>query len=210
MNRWFDHIPFISKYVPGKIVLSFLMLVLSVVLGIVFKTYDRAICICAMLFSFIGDYELNHYPKKGEDHKRNFIKGGVFFIAAHLSYFFAYSLKIYKNNLEWFNGGTVFALCILALVVLVFMSRIKEVENKKLFYYGLIYLLLTGINYEVVFTYSVSVKSIESLAMMGGILFLGSDIIIGFERFLGLKSKLCRELVWWFYPIGQILLICMA
>ena len=66
MNRWFDNIPFISKYIPGKIILSILMLLLSIILAITIKSIDRTICIFAMFFSFIGDIVLN-YPSKKED-----------------------------------------------------------------------------------------------------------------------------------------------
>lgn len=78
--------------------------------------------------------------------------------------------------------------------------------------YFLLYhiLWITGINYTTIFSFSFSAKSIQSLASLGGILFLASDAIIGFEKFLGLRSKLARGLVWWLYPIGQIILISMV
>ena len=95
-------------------------------------------------------------------------------------------------------------------ITIIFILKAGENKRSKTFWFGIFYLWITGINYATIFSYAISARSMESIALIGGLSFLASDVIIGFERFLGLKSKVARELVWWLYPIGQIILIIMA
>ena len=213
MNRWFDNLPVIGNKIPGKITLSFLMLVYAIILFVVIRSHDRYICFIAMFFSFIGDIALNHNPDHSKQTNRDFIIGGVSFIVAHVFYCIAYNSKITISGYEVFNPGTEFAIMILLFVTaMMIIWNISKKNNfiNKLFYFGLAYLWITGINYITIFSYSYSVKGIQSIAAFGGLMFLASDIIIGMEKFFGLKSKTARELVWWLYPIGQLILITMA
>jgi len=211
MNRYFDRLPIVGGKVPGKITLSFLMLVFAVVLATIFQTVDRNICIFAMLFSFIGDIALNHNTDHSKQTKKDFLIGGIAFIVAHLLYCICYSKKMMLHGFTFLNPGSTFvvlALLVVTAALLYFKSKTKDFS--KLFWFGVAYLWITGINYTTIFSYGYSIKSFESLAILGGIMFLASDLIIGLEKFFGLKSKLARELVWWLYPIGQILIIAMA
>ena len=211
MNRYFDRLPIVGGKVPGKITLSFMMLVFSVVLAAIFQTIDRNICIFAMLFSFIGDIALNHNADHSKQSKKDFLIGGIAFIVAHLLYCICYSKKMMLRGFTFINPGAIFvvlSLFVVTAVLLYFKSKTKDFS--KLFWFGVAYLWITGINYTAIFSYGYSVKSYESLAILGGIMFLASDLIIGLEKFFGLKSKLMRELVWWLYPLGQILIIAMA
>ena len=210
MNRWFDKLPIIGKKIPGKITLSFLMLLFAVCMRQVLKTSDRTICVLAMFFSFVGDVALNHKRNHNEQSLMDFVFGGISFIAAHICYCIAYNIKIIENKYTLINPGLIFAISILILVSYFVLISSKSEKNLKLKAFGIAYLWLTGINYITIFSYAYSSKSIESLAALGGLLFLASDVIIGFEKFSGLKSSLARELVWWLYPIGQIILIAMA
>ncbi len=210
MNRWFDKFPILSKYLPGKIILSFLMLLLSFILMCVFQTFDRFFCFLALICSVFGDLFLNYFPENRPFRKSDLMAGGIFFIFAHFLFFKAYYEKILMNGFTIINAGFVFAIILLVVTSIAFIIKAGENRRSFMLYFALIYLWLTGIDYLIIFSYSYSIKSIESLALLGGLLFLASDIIIGCEQFLGLKSKLCRELVWWFYPIGQIIMIIMA
>ncbi len=102
------------------------------------------------------------------------------------------------------------AIAILCVLTLFFFVMAKYRQSSKLFWFGIAYLWLTGIDYIAVSSYAYSVKSIETIVFFGGLLFLASDFIIGCERILRMKSKIARELIWWFYPLGQIILILMA
>ena len=209
MNRWFDKLPLIGGKIPGKITLSFIMFLFSVGLYSIFKTTDRGFCIIAMLFSFIGDISLNYNPNHDKQSKKAFIVGGIAFIFAHIFYCITYYQKIMENKFELFNMGSIFAIAVLVFVTVLAMV-LNQQSSSKLFAFILIYIWVTGINYITIFSYAFSAKSIESLIILGSLLFLTSDVIIGLEKITGLKSKIARELVWWFYPIGQIILIAMA
>lgn len=209
MNRWFDKLPIIGKKVPGKITLSFLMFIYAIVLYFTIRTHDRLLAATAMYFSFMGDIALNHIRDVTKQNKRDFVLGGICFIAGHIIYCMAYYEKIRYSGYSLFNHGSNYAILILVLITLMFLFR-NKFKFSKLFLFGLAYLWITGINYITIFSYSYSIKSIQSLAALGGIMFLASDVIIGMEKFLGLKSPIARELVWWLYPLGQILLITMA
>lgn len=211
MNRFFDRLPIVGGKVPGKITLSFLMLVFAVVLAAILNTIDRRICVFAMLFSFIGDIALNHNADHNKQSKKDFLIGGIAFIVAHLIYCICYFKKMTLHGFAFLNPGSIFvvvALLMVTVALVYFKSKTKDYS--KLFWFGVCYLWITGINYTTIFSYGYSIRSFESLAILGGIMFLASDLIIGLEKFFGLKSKLMRELVWWLYPLGQILIIAMA
>ena len=209
MNRWFDNLPIIGKRIPGKITLSFLMLIFAISMYLIFRTVDRAICVLAMAFSFTGDIALNHRKNHNEQSKKDLIIGGIFFIVAHICYCMAYYRKILINKYLLFNIGSVFAITILvALTITILMLNVSK--NIKLLIFAIAYLWITGINYWAIFSYAFSTKSGESIVAIGGLMFLASDVIIGLEKFSRLRSKLARELVWWLYPLGQIILIAMA
>ena len=209
MNRWFDNLPIIGNKIPGKITLSFLMFLFAICMELIFKTVDRLFCVFAMTFSFLGDIALNHKKNHDEQSKKDFILGGISFVVAHFCYCIAYYKKIQINNYTVFNIGSVLAIII--LIATTFLTVITSIEKEqKLIIFGIAYLWLTGINYTTIFSYAFSVKSVESLAALGGVLFLASDVIIGLEKFSGLKSKLARNLVWYLYPLGQIILIALA
>ena len=209
MNRWFDKLPIIGTKVPGKITLSFLMFIYAITMYFTFRTEDRLFAAVAMFFSFLGDICLNYVRDVTKQKKKDLIIGGTCFIGAHIIYCMAYYEKIRNAGYNVFNHGSNYAIVILVMITLLFLYR-NKFKFSKLFLFGLLYLWITGINYMTIFSYSYSAMSIQSIAALGGIMFLASDVIIGMEKFLGLKSPLARELVWWLYPIGQILLITMA
>lgn len=209
MNRWFDNLPIVGNKIPGKITLSFLMFIFAISMYLIFRTVDRAICILAMAFSFAGDIALNHKKNHNEQSKKDFIIGGIFFIVAHICYCMAYYRKILINNYSLFNIGSIFVISILVAITITILV-LNVSKNIKLLIFAITYLWITGINYWAIFSYAFSAASLESIVAIGGLMFLASDVIIGLEKFSGLKSKLARELVWWLYPLGQIILIAIA
>ena len=205
MNRLFDRLPFIGGRIPGKITLSLLMLLLAMILALFVPTLDRIFCIFAMFFSFFGDITLNSSKKSSG---KLLLVGGLFFIVAHLFYALAYANKISEMQFAFFNHGVIFSVVVLVLATFIVLSQKPRLTA--LLAFGVIYLWLTGIDYTIICSYAYSSNSVASLSAAGAIMFLASDVIIGLERFTGLKSKTARELVWWLYPIGQTLIIIFA
>ena len=210
MNRFFDKLPIVGKKIPGKITLSFLIFLFSLIMLIVFKTFSRKLCAIAMFFSFIGDIALNHNRKHSKQTIKDVLIGGIAFIVAHFFYCAAYYGKILDNGYKYINFGAIIAFLILFYVTFILSISIKVKNTHKILIFGLVYLWLTGINYITIFSYAFSSMSIQSVVAVGGLMILLSDIIIEFEKICGLRSETARELVWWFYPIGQIILIAMA
>ncbi|MBR6034013.1 MAG: hypothetical protein IKP28_04690 [Clostridia bacterium] len=210
MNRWFDRLPIIGSIIPGKIVLSFLMLLFAVFTQAFFKNFESSLCIVAMGFSFLGDVALNHKKDHSKQTKNDLIIGGIAFVLAHMFYCATYFQKIQAKGYQLWNFGACVALAILGFITVAMLITRSTTMNSNLYILGLAYLWLTGVNYTTIFSYAYSVKSIESLVALGGLMFLASDVIIGLEKFSGLKSGLARELVWWLYPIGQIIIIAIA
>ncbi len=211
MNRWFDHLPIVGKRIPGKITLSFLMLVFAIIMYLICRTVDRRICIFAMFFSFVGDIALNHNRDHSKQSKKDFLIGGIAFIIAHLLYCISYYMKIQVNRFDLLNYGFYVAFSsILVITIVLLISKKRKGGFTRLFWFGMVYVWITGINYTTITSYAISTKSMESIVLFGGIMFFLSDLIIGLEKFYGLKSKVARELVWWLYPVGQIIIIAMA
>ncbi len=211
MNRFFDRLPVIGRKIPGKITLSFLMLIFATALLLAFRTTDRLTCVFAMMLSFVGDIALNHNPDHSNQTNRDFVIGGVAFILAHMMYCFSYLQKISSHGFGFVNPGIIAVPYTLTIVtvLLVFMKSLNG-GLTKLFWFGIAYLWITGLNYMTIVSYAYSARSTESFVLLGCMMFFASDLIIGLEKFFGLKSRLARELVWWLYPIGQIIIIAMA
>lgn len=208
MNRFFDNIPMLKGKVPGKIILSLLMLVYAFCLCIFIGRTDRMICFIAMFAAFLGDFFLNHVNLEKRT-KKDFYLGTLAFICAHIIYIIAYYEQIKENNFQIFNAGFDIAGIIIYAIIFAF-TLMKKKASFNMYALGVMYLLTIGLNCAMIFSFSYSIGNIKSLAALGAILFLVSDLFIGIETFTGLKSKVIRELVWWFYPIGQIIIITMG
>ena len=144
MNRYFDNLPLIGKRIPGKIVLSFLLLLLSVVMLIVFRTADRAFCLLAMAFSFLGDVVLNYKDNPIKRPVKEFVIGGICFCLSHLLYFATYYHLIREKEYTYLNFGVLVAITIVMAVTLLMISVSKH-STKKLII-GLFYLWVSGVN----------------------------------------------------------------
>lgn len=212
MNRLFDRIPVLGKLVTGKIILSFLMLVFAFVMSLAVKGLDRTVAFYGMLFAFGGDLLLNFRCDKKSAVR--FALGAASFAIAHLCYTFAYCYKMWQQKLLVLNEGLVIAfvlLVITTITVLGIAAMERRIKMEGLFFMGIGYLWITGLDYMIISAYGWSVKDLSGvIAIIGAWSFFASDLIIGAEKFFGLKSKIARELVWWLYPLGQIMIIAMA
>lgn len=212
MDQWFDNFPLFKGKVSGKITLSYLLLFYAMLLSMVWLTKDRVICVIAMAFSFMGDFSLN-YRSLEERTKKDFLYGTICFMVAHFMYVFTYLELIKNHNFEILNAGFFLAATIVVIVLIWFLVMILKTRKTKLtmmHIVGIFYVLIIGLNCSVIFSFSHSIGNIRGLAALGALCFFVSDILIGTETFLGVKSKIVRKFVWFFYPIGQFLIITMG
>lgn len=211
MGRFFCH-----RGRAGKMVLSLHILGLAVVLAAVFRTPDRILCALAMAFSSAGDYmlidELEDSRRKHKI-KNAFILGGALFIVAHVLYILTFSKLLYAcgGSLLSLNAGSYCGIGILAALIVLFTlicAKKKDFSKYPLF---LVYVLLLTADCYAALTYSsaaLTLRPLSVLASAGAVSFMISDLILG----LGVIGDIhgADPLLWWFYPVGQLLMIIAA
>lgn len=211
MGRFFCH-----RTQAGKMVLSLHILGLAVILAAIFRTPDRILCALAMAFSSAGDYmlidELEDSRKKHKI-KNAFICGGALFIIAHILYIGTFSKLLYAvgGGLTSLNVGSYIAIGILAALIILFAVICAKKKAFSKFPLFLVYVLMLTADCYSALTYSFtafSVRPVSVLASVGAVSFMISDLILGLGEIGGIRKF--DPLLWWFYPIGQILMIIAA
>ena len=192
----------------GSLVLTVLLSAFALALAAVSSSTVRWLCFAAMLMSSIGDIFLMHFQVIERHVPNDFAAGAGCFMLAHLLYTACFGRKISAAGFGYFNGGTAAALAIAAGCLIYFLF---VCGNRSQLPLALIYLAIILLNCATVFSYAWS-RGIGSplalLAAVGAVCFLASDLVIG----LGVLVNEHRfdYLIWWLYPIGQILLIVGA
>lgn len=192
---------------PGAVVLTSLISALALTLALFDPTPVRWICFAAMALSSVGDIFLAHLKKLNEKFKNCFLIGAVFFMAAHLVYVLCFGMKLYQTGGTIQNPGAAAAGVIgLAALALMLTLSVKTGRRQSL---PLIFIYLAVIlaNCAVVFSYAwargLSFSAV--CAAVGVLSFLLSDLIIGLNLAGGIHRY--DHLIWWLYPVGQVLLI---
>ncbi len=137
-----------------------------------------------------------------------FMIGVGVFMLAHVFYFNAYRLLAKSKGYKLINKGMLGAV-IMALIAVVYFTGVC-IQKKDFSMYPLvwIYLSVISLSCAMIFSYtwsSFKKRPIMVLAAVGILSFWLSDYIIG----LGVIAGISRYdyLIWWLYPIGQILVI---
>ncbi len=189
--------------IPKSIVMS-LLLIISIVLALTLKSQrNRLLVILATLFGLIGDVIM------ALDVSWRVYVGGSAFFVEHLVYIVMLILLIKKEKIDLFKnvgfyiGVAFFAISTITLEVLAF--TMVEKQNVAMAILVGVYLLGLSANLALNFAYSYKKKGTYYLFALGMLIFFITDIWV----FLGaLKiNKDASSLVWYFYPIGQLLLI---
>lgn len=200
--RWFG--------LPGNFVLTLLISLYGIILACIFRTPQRIICAVAMLLSSLGDILLMDYkPVTKRLPLRGFTAGAASFSIAHLVYASAFIIIMTKEgyalvNWGFFCGIVLFAASVVALICLM---KTKPQNNPVMKVLPFCYLLLISFNLTVIFSCSVSRGTYGLVSGLGALSFYVSDLILSIRLVSSIKIKHNEELVWWFYPIGQILLL---
>lgn len=197
---------FMDKLSVKKIAISIVLLCYATYLAANFQQTSKILAWVAMLFSFVGDFSLN-YKSLEKRTESDFKIGMLSFMIAHVMYAISYKTKITDEAFSIFNLGFYVSLIIIITIIMSFMVIVKNKNLKsKNLLLGIVYLIIIGLNFCVVCSYSYSVG--HYYAAVGISSFLISDLLIGMEKFIEAKFKI--RLVWPFYIIGQVLLITMA
>jgi uncharacterized membrane protein YhhN len=196
---------------PGTFVLSILMSLLALTLALLRPSRHRWLCAAAMGVSSLGDVFMTRFMDIDLIFPNYFIIGAAFFMLAHVLYILTYRTLMKKKGYRFFNGG-VTAAVLMALACLIYFTVICFRQgNFGMFFLCMAYLVVITANCSFIFSYTVSdfkARPIVILAALGALSFFVSDLIIGLGTLANINSF--GYLIWWFYPIGQILLITSA
>ena len=201
-----DWIPLISN--KTKIAISISLLIIALIFSFVVypKSLASKLCLLAMFFCSLGDISLNCMPLEKRPHSLMYAGAG-FFMIAHFVYAYAYYHLIINNSYEYFNTSAISACAFMVICIFTALICITTSKNHlgipMILVFG-IYLLVIGINFITICSYSYSAKSFSGI---GALFFLISDFIIGIETVFKIKKPILRKMVWLFYPLGQILIL---
>jgi len=194
---------------PGTFVITILLSAFALLRAAVRpKRTDRWICFLAMALSTCGDLFLTNFRGLMRRFPNGFIIGAAFFAAAHALYLIAYRMLAKKRGV-WLcrrgaaAGGVIFS-GLLAYITWACADR----GDFGMYPLALVYLLLICANCGTVLSYawgSLRKRPWTTLAAVGALTFLASDVVIGLELLAGIDRY--DYLIWWLYPIGQLLLI---
>jgi uncharacterized membrane protein YhhN len=193
----------------GSFVLTCLLSLLALVMAIAGRKKERWLILLAMIFSSIGDLFLMDFGDLEKIFRDTFVMGAAAFMVSHVIYAFAYRGMAKNRGCKFLNGGVIAALTVCAACLIYFANACAQRRNFSDFPLAAIYLAVIGANLAVIFSYAWAQRKtnpLTILAAVGAASFFASDFIIG----LGMMARISKwnYLIWWLYPIGQILLIC--
>ena len=197
---------------PGTFVLTWLMTVLAITLAVIRRKKYAYFCAAAMFVSSCGDMFMTRFGKIPELFPNYFIIGAALFMIAHVLYIITYRLLAKsKGYTKFFNGGVIAAV-VLALSCLIYFTVVCYQRNDfSMYLLCVIYLTVITLNCATIFSYAWSSFKKQPyliLCAVGALSFFLSDFIIGLDALAGIYDY--GYLIWWLYPIGQILLNVFA
>lgn len=194
----------------GSLVLTILLSLFALILALIFPNKARWICFVAMVLSSIGDVFLMHFTSI----ERllpfpSFFAGAFAFMLSHIVYIIAFSTEIRIGGYRFVNPGFYIGLgIVLATMVTVFTMALRQNYISPIMVsLCFVYAVIIGANCVTIFSYAWSVRSWRSIAALGALSFFISDLIIGLNKLLIPIPSDWSNAIWWFYPIGQILIL---
>lgn len=189
--------------VPKSIVMS-LILIIAIVLAIALKSQrNRILVIFATLFGLIGDVIM------ALDASWRVYVGGSFFFLEHIVYIAMLILLIKKekinlrNNVAFYIGVAFFIITTITIEILAF--TMVEKQNIALAILVAVYIFGLSTHLALNFAYSYKKKGTYYLFALGMLIFFITDIWVFLSA---LKiNKDASSMIWYFYPIGQLLLV---
>lgn len=196
---------------PGTFVLTWLMTLTAIILAVIRRKKYAYFCAAAMFVSSCGDMFMTRFGRIPDMFPNYFIIGAALFMVAHVLYTISYRMLAKSRGYRYFNGGVIAAV-IIGIACTVYFSVICAQRNDfSMFFLCLVYMVVILINCATVFSYAWSsfrTKPYLILCAVGALSFFISDFIIGLDALAGICDW--GYLIWWFYPIGQILLNMFA
>ncbi len=200
--RWFG--------LPGRFVLTVLMSLYAILLAVIYRDPPHYIAALAMLLSSLGDIVLMDFkPVTVRLHLRGFITGAIIFMLAQVMYSAVFFYKISYRGYILLNSGVYISAALLIVIYAstVYIALKRHSEGRVILAPCFFYLFVICTTCALVFSYTLSAGGRSLLSAVGILSFIISDCFIIARNVCGIKSKILNELIWWFYPAGQILLL---
>jgi uncharacterized membrane protein YhhN len=196
---------------PGTFVLTVLMSALALVLALLRPSAHRWLCFAAMAFSTGGDLFLTNFRGLG-NLPNSFVIGACLFGIAHVLYLLTYrKLSALRGYPTLNRFGLIPALLAAVGSVAFFTYMCARRSDFSMFPLCMAYLVLISANTATILSYAASAfrkRPAAIFAALGAVSFFISDFIIGLDMLAGIPGF--GHLIWWYYPIGQILIISSA
>lgn len=187
-----------------KLSVTLFIIILAIALAIIFKEQkSRRYVLVAIIFGMIGDYFMTLQAGNWK-----VIAGGSAFAVEH-AIFIVMFIKMFKEQkLKIFNKWFILSLGIFGVSLVIFEAlTFALVPQPNIILASLlpIYMLVICINMGFNFSYSFQRKGTFYLFALGIFVFYISDIFV----FLGITkvTQSLSDVVWLFYPIGQLLMV---
>ncbi len=197
---------------PGTFVLTVLLSLTALLLAVIRRQSYAWVCFAAMLMSSVGDLFMTGFGDIGTLVPNSFIFGAGAFAISHIIYLCAYRILIRRRGYRTKNAG-MYAAIVFALGCLLYFTYVCAVRGDFSMYpVCMIYLAVIAANCATIFSYSHS-RARDGhpymlLAAVGALSFMLSDFFIGLGTLAGINDL--DFLIWWLYPIGQILMLLFA
>lgn len=195
---------------PGKFVITMLLSLFSALMAVIFHTEDRVLCMIAMLLSSMGDILLMNFKNIEERLPfSRYYTGMLSFALSHIFYISAFYGLIRNNGYSLRNAGFYVAAVLVLAVGILFTVAMAAGGHFEIRMYLLhmLYLLVIGANCVTVCSYACSAGHTTWIAAVGVLSFFISDVLIGLNHLLSVDKPWLWSAIWWFYPIGQFLLL---
>lgn len=192
---------------PIKVIISFLLSAISIVLFIKYKGINRKMCMFAMLSSTLGDVFMTDIVNIGP---MSTYFGATFFIIAHIIYALCFIISSKKKQYKFFNIGFYIGLIItiIVIIILTIIMIVKTGAVQSMYVPLLGYLLFIGLNLVSQYSYAYSEKGTRLFLMLGMLLFIISDFLV-FLPMLNIceGTPTFNDYIWFTYIPAQLLII---
>ena len=205
MHRWFNWFG-----QPGTFVLTVLLSGTALVLALAFPAPHRWLCLAGMLASTAGDIVNTDWRGIGRRLPFPVLYAGAgCFAVAHGFYIAALAGLIRRSGGVLVNPGLWLAAAVVLTAGVLISVRCfrRGGVNRRTYGVCIAYLYVIGCMLAAAFSLAWSTRGLHLLTAAGALSFFISDLFIGLGVLCGVRSRFILGGIWWFYPIGQLLLI---
>lgn len=192
---------------PAKVIISFILSIISVILYFLFKQKERKICMFGMLSCTIGDIFMTDIVHMGPS---STYFGATFFIVGHIIYALCFINASREKHYKYINKGFYLGLILITvMIVSLTISMFYATKTCQSIYFPLlVYIVFIGINTVSQFSYAYNESSSRKLLIVAMLLFVISDFLV-FLPMLNIckESVVYNDYIWFTYIPAQLLIL---